>query len=453
MKKILLFVLVTLTTLKTQAQVSPEYSARLKSVFDSVCTKLNIKGASAAVYVPGSGVWKSAIGLLKPGIPLQTDMVLGIGSNTKTYIATAMLLLQEKGLLSLDDKIGQWITHPNVDGQITIRQMLNHTSGIFSYTDHPDFTDSMSEDFNRIWKPEEIYPLIDAPYFAAGTRHEYSNSNYVLAGMIIEKVTGKTYVQIVRDYILQPQGLNKTFFYPFEGTSSTIADPWSARFTGKVENMLDNGYALNSMFSFAGAAGCIMATAEENVLFWHALMSGKILNTESMRQLLDCVKVSSNYYYGLGIMGITYGLGNKMLYSHGGTNFGYINDNIIDKETGVCISVLTNQDSIGNDDILNKIVMALYKVTISPTAISQVKTDNTTVKIYPNPANDYINIEHDKNVTGIELYDMMGRNVLSQTVSNTKASISTRELSEGMYILKMQRDASAPITKQIQIKH
>lgn len=141
-----------------------EYANRLKTVFDSSCKALEIKGSSAAVLVPNFGIWKGAYGESHKDVGITSDMIFTIGSNTKTYIAALMLKLQEKGLLNISDTIGEWIIDkPYVDGKITIKQLLNHTSGMGDFSFNPLFIEAIKSDFNRVWQPEEMFTFLNHP--------------------------------------------------------------------------------------------------------------------------------------------------------------------------------------------------------------------------------------------------------------------------------------------------
>jgi hypothetical protein len=114
-------------------------------------------------------------------------MLFTLGSNTKTYTSSVVLKLHELKLLNLSDTIGKWFANnPNINGKITITQLLNHTSGVASYTENAAFWELVNADLTKKWTPEEIVPYIPAPSFALGTRWEYSNSNFLLAGLIIK---------------------------------------------------------------------------------------------------------------------------------------------------------------------------------------------------------------------------------------------------------------------------
>jgi D-alanyl-D-alanine carboxypeptidase len=437
MKKLLLLpILFFACTTSTIAQISPGLQARLSFVLDSVCSEYNIKGASAAVLMPGQGTWTGTYGESHTGVPITTDMFFGIGSNTKTFTSSLMLKLQEDGLLSLDDTIGTWIQGvANVNGQITIRQMMNHTSGLYSFTNHPNFGPSINADVTAIWPPEDVLQFINAPLFAPGTSWSYSNTNYLLAGLIIKAVTGTSYNDALRDSILNPQGLNNTVDYPFQTPSGTIPHAWSHYFGAPyLIDGVDVGWEHTANFSMAGAAGAIMSTAEDNVKFWNKLMSGNVINSSSLTEMKQTIAIGAGLGYGLGIFRRA-NFNGHAAYTHGGTNVCWINENIYDDVTGTCISVLTNQDSISNSILLTRVVAALHKETLGPLSVTQ--TGNTSdIKAYPNPAHNDINIETDEAVT-VQLTDISGKKILNTMLQNGTNNIPLQGISTGLYFLQL----------------
>jgi D-alanyl-D-alanine carboxypeptidase len=431
------------------AQLNPNLTARLQFVLDSTCAHYKIKGASAAVLVPGIGTWKGTSGVSHPGEAVTSDMLFGIGSNTKTYTSAIMLKLQEMGKLSINDTIGKWIApHKYISGKITIKQILNHTSGIFSFTDNPNFNDSMSADFKRIWKPAEILDFILAPDFQPGKSWNYSNSNYLIAGIIISKVMNQPYEVVLRNFIFNPQGFNNSIFFPEETTKGTIAFQWSMGVDHTTQRPLTDipGYSNNSMFSFACSAGAIMQTAEDNVNFWYNLYNDKIINAASFNQMIQGPFIGSSasgyIKYGLGIFKYQNFMNGHTIYTHGGTNIGFINENAVDTVTGICFSVLTNQDSVSNDILLTKVIGALQKATLNTklAGIDQGGYALPEITMYPNPASDQVTI----NVSGsdepyfLRVYDLAGRIVLQKEIRNN-ASIGISELQAGAYIARVSR--------------
>lgn len=457
MKKLkhLFLAIFSLITVSSHAQVSAAYSARLQFVLDSVCDKYHVKGASSAVYVPNQGIWKGVHGISSVGNPITTDMLLGLGSNTKTYIAALMLKLQENGLVNLSDTIGTWIhNQPNISGQITIRQLLNHTSGIFNYTDTSAFGDSLNVNYTRIWHASEMLQFVGKPLFAPGTGWSYSNTNYLLAGMIIAQVTGLNIEQALRNYILNPQALSSTWFYPLEiPTTGIIAQPWFL-YRGTMIDGTTIGYTNEAFFSAANAAGCLLSTAEDNVMFWHKMISGQILSTTSMNLWRQTVPLNKpNIGYGLGVFRYRYFDGH-VVYEHGGTGVGFINENLADSVTGICISVLTNQDSADNDVLLYQVVSALHRVTNNPPTAIRELSNTLNISMYPNPAHSTLQVLLNNNIGNDLCYTIVntvGNNILNGKLQAGNNTINVGNINSGLYFLHVYNNSGANVVRQFNI--
>ncbi len=318
------------------------------------------------MLVPDVGIWKKAYGESHTGVPINTNMILTIGSNTKTYIATLMLKLQEKGLLNISDTIGKWIINkPYTNGKVTIKQLLNHTSGFGDFSYNPLFIEAIRTDFYRGWQPEEMYQFFEPPYFTTpGSDYRYSDQNTLLAGIIIEKVTNEPLKNSLRELVLSPVGLDKTVYYPFEKTTLTIPHSWSADYsvTGELEDLDAIGYSRIAFCSADNAAGGMLSTAEENARFWNALMSGKNINQNSLELMKQFVPAGApNFGYGLCLEQRINFLNGRTVFAHNGYVPGSINDNAYDPQSGVCITILTNQDAIKN---CKPVLETLHKVTL-----------------------------------------------------------------------------------------
>jgi D-alanyl-D-alanine carboxypeptidase len=456
MKKLLILTVLSICSWQvTDAQLNGAYIQRLDDVFDSVCNRFNLKGATAAIVVPGQGIWERAHGISHPGTPITKDMYMGIGSNTKTYFAVLMLRLQEQGKLDLDDTIGQWIQHQHVPGNITIRQLLNHTSGLYSYTSNPDINNYILSDFTKIWPPDSVLNLVKAPVAAPGGAWDYCNTNYLLAGLIIRSVTGKTMQQALRDEILTPQGLSETYLFPQETPPGVIPHSWSANLSGNGTHedlVAVHSYSHNAMFSLASSAGAIMATAKDNALFWDKLMSGQILNSGSMAEFETLVSVSLGQGYGLGVFKLN-SFNGRPIVSHGGTNIGFINDNIHDKTSGVSIVMLTNQDSISNNILLGGCIAALHKTTIQYTDTRDIIYRHDDIYVWPNPARDelFVDIIDEEFAQEAVIYDMLGRTVLVNELQSGVNKLGLSNINSGTYILNIIGAGKTVYRQKIQV--
>lgn len=456
MKKTLLLFLALAICTAGFAQISEVYTNAFQHVLDSVCKKNKIKGVSVAIYRPGEGVWTGTYGESHAGTPITPDMILPIGSNTKTFVSSAILKLQENGKISLSDTIGTWITHKYVNGQITVKQLLNHISGLADYTRHPGFFTALNADYNKIWQPEDMYQFIDTAVAAPGAKWEYCNTNYLLAGIIVSKVANKPLEQALRELILTPQNLQKTFLFPQEQPTGVIPHGWSSlSANAPMADMYESiGYTNTAFLSMAAGAGAYISTAEDNVKFWYALMSGKIINANSLAMMKDMYPLTATQGYGLGLMKLS--MNGRMVYSHGGTCFAFLNENLYDSVGGVYITVLSNQDSIDNSLLSARVLAPLHKLTLKMPALG-VQDVNTTasneVKLYPNPATDNLQLILDKTAGKaiIELIDMMGKTVYRGTVQQGNNMISLANIPQGLYVARVSTEGRTLHTQKLQV--
>ncbi|OSZ77971.1 hypothetical protein CAP35_06795 [Chitinophagaceae bacterium IBVUCB1] len=444
MRKLLLAIIVLLYSLQSSyAQIPPAFANHLQYLLDSACAKNKVKGVTAAVLIPGMGVWKGSYGVSHDAVKITPDTWQPIGSNTKTFTAAILLQLQEEGKLDLDDSIGTWLQNiPNVNGKVTIRQMLNHTSGIYNFTNNPAFSAALNADYTKLWKPEDILQYIATPTFTPGMGWDYSNSGYILAGMIISKVLNVPYETALRNRILTPRNYNKTILFPQEPATGYIPHGWSVNASGgmKLEDIqVDYNYDNTAFQSMAGAAGGIVSTAEDNVRFWDDLMNGRIVNNTSLEELRTTVSMGGGANrYGLGVFRYA-SINGRVGYCHGGTCFGYINENFRDSLSGICITLLSNQDSINNSLLFSRILTPLHRYLIKlPTAAIAGAEAKPAVSIYPNPVGKKLYIKGLKSAAIATVYDMTGRQILQQSVNNNM--VDAEQLPQGNYVLRLTTD-------------
>lgn len=282
---------------------------------------------------PGHLLARSGVADLTTRDPVPWGGHFRIGSVTKTFTATVVLQLVGEGKLSLDDTVDKWLPgtvrgNGNDGRKITIRQLLQHTSGLHNYLTKPaDSPQAWRRERLRTWRPEQLVALAmrHRPNFAPGTSWSYSNTNYILAGMIIHKVTGHTWQQEVRQRILAPLGLRHT---SAPGESPYVADPHARahqRFRpgGPLVDVTVQNQTLGD------AAGAMISTTADLNRFFRALVGGRLL---APAQLADMRKtVPAKELESMGVPGARYGLGLLFrplscgggYWSHGGDDNGY----------------------------------------------------------------------------------------------------------------------------------
>ncbi|MCX4990906.1 MULTISPECIES: serine hydrolase [unclassified Streptomyces] len=263
------------------------------------------------------GAWSATAGVgdLRTGAPRSAADRYRVGSITKTFVSTVLLQLEAEGRLSLDDTVDHWL--PGVvrgngnDGTgITLRQLLNHTSGIFNYTADEDFgrTYFLKDGFLRhrydTSTPGQLVAiaLSHKPDFAPGTSWNYSNTNYVLAGMVIEKATGRSYAAQIRERIIEPLGLHAT---SVPGTRVTVPRPSSRAYSKLAETTSGPTYDVTTLNpTLASSAGEMISDNADLNRFYTALLRGRLLPREQLTEMRTTVEVDGipNARYGLGLI-------------------------------------------------------------------------------------------------------------------------------------------------------
>jgi D-alanyl-D-alanine carboxypeptidase len=243
-----------------------------------------------------------------------------IGSLTKTYVATLLLQLAEEGRLALDDAVASVLPGlvPGGD-KITIRQLLNHTSGLFDYEKDPRvLAPYFGGDLAHHWAPRKLVRIAVShrPLFTPGTRHSYSNTNYLVAGLIVEAVTGSTLERVLDRRLFTPLRLRRTAFQT--SPRRPVPDAHGYYVFGKPP-----AADITGLSPYPWAAGAIVANAADVATFYGALLSGRLLNADSLRQLKTTVAEGKDAEsrYGLGIMRVPTPCG--IAWGHDGNMPGY----------------------------------------------------------------------------------------------------------------------------------
>jgi D-alanyl-D-alanine carboxypeptidase len=305
-KTILVVLMVALIATPCLAQETSTLATELQEALDEVREELGIIGISAAVTTPDEGLWLGVSGLSdkKAQTPIQPEMLFCIGSITKNFIATLVLQLAEEGLLDLDDTVGDWLPDlPEkssrwIDDTVTIRQLLNHTSGVNDFVWRPPNLIAIASVLlapYKIWEPEDTLRFVRRPYASPGEGFYYSNTNYILLGMIIEKTTNSNIAVELRNRFFDPLGLENTFVGIEEPINGELAH-------GHLGSIDFSGFPRESHISFIWSAAAIYSTAEDIALWTQALFGGNVLNEDSLQQMIDFSELSKDSVSpGLGL--------------------------------------------------------------------------------------------------------------------------------------------------------
>ena len=244
-----------------------------------------------------STIYSRALGLasVDPPVAATPATRYHIGSITKPYTATVIMRLVEEGRLTLDDTLAAYFpTIPNADG-ITVRQLLQHRSGINSITDDPTYLDWNAAPVSRAAMLERM--AARAPRFAPDAEFGYSNSNYILLSYLVEDLTGASYAEAVEAYVLEPLGLEATRPLAAPGGEGEAASYTWAGEAGWA-------HAGDTDPSVPVGAGATSATAEDVARFLRGLFAGRLVGDSSLAQMIDLQ--DEGMYIGLGLAAMPY---------------------------------------------------------------------------------------------------------------------------------------------------
>lgn len=355
---------------QAEPSLSPELRAKIDEAARSVLTTTGVPSASVAVVKDSRIAYTQSYGdaKLEPRTPARPDMRYSIGSISKQFTAVAILLLQEQGKLSLDDKVSKYLPDLTRANEVSIRQLLSHTSGYQDYWPQDYVMPMMLEPTTAqhildVWghKPLDFDP---------GSKWQYSNTNYVIAGVIIEKVSGKNVLDFLTERVFTPLGMKSV--YNSDEARLGPSDP-----TGYIR------YALGPLRpapkegkGWMFAAGELAMTAEDLARWDVAIIERKIMSAASYHEFEKETLLNNG-------LGTEYGLGvsvkddaDHRALSHGGEVSGFVASNLVYPDDRAAIVVLTNQDaSRAAEQITRKISPLIFDTTdpATPAKLEQAR--------------------------------------------------------------------------------
>jgi D-alanyl-D-alanine carboxypeptidase len=370
------------------------FGARLQQIIRTQRIELDIPGVSAAVIFGDGSRWAGQSGKadVATKAPVTASTPFVVGSITKTFVAALVLKLVEDGVLGLDDPLSNWLPdYPNA-ANITIRQLLSHTSGVFDYFDHPDYASAVYGHPDHAWTPDEILATFQhKPYFAPGGGYHYSNTNYVLLGLVAEAARGSDIADQLRTRFWQPLGLDETWIQS-EGPPPAQSARGYLQSNGRLRDVGDqSGYRpTRSAATVAWSAGDVVSTADDIASWVDALYGGSVLTDASLAEMLDFDVYAGDGNYGLGTMAREYR--GFQLFGHTGSLRGYVAAAWYVPSSDATFVVLTNR---GRTTAYNTITHALMDEVLfdttapsAPTGIAAVAEPHRYVQVTWQAATD-----------------------------------------------------------------
>lgn len=326
------------------AKVAPSKPSEWQAALNSWATLSGHQGVSASVILSDGSQWNGVAGVSAAGEPLREDHLIQIASITKTMTGALILQFADEGLLSLDDPVSRWLeSRPNVSPSITLRQLLNHSNGLDNYTANSALGVAINADTRRVFTPDELLGFVGPPHFPPGVRTEYTNTAFVLLGLVAERVSGQRLLELWHQRLWDPLGLREIFLPGFESPPAPVARALNGV---TVHAPLDE----MSTLSIGSYAFGLLASARTVARWGHELFTGRILSERRQREMRTLIPAAGNIPgetgAGLGIRGYGY-LGRTQIGHSGGASFG---SSLLlhDVTTGVTVVVIMNQGQNAN---------------------------------------------------------------------------------------------------------
>jgi D-alanyl-D-alanine carboxypeptidase len=331
--------------------------ARIDSLTRDYMAMKHIPGLSIAVVRGSDTLMMTGFGVANrgPGRPSTASTVYRIGSITKQFTAAAIMRLVDRGKIALDDRLSKYLPDvPKHWHATTIRQLLNHTSGIHSFTASPEWPKRQAEDMT----PRQIIALVtkDSLDFPTGTAFSYNNTGYILLGMILEAVSGQTYAAHLQRELFVPLGLTQTNYCPSHPTDTLFADGYAAD-----GDTVKPAQFLNMTQPYA--AGAICSTVRDLAKWQRALANGGVVSADAYRLMISSDTLPNGNPIGYGFGLATGQLGTHRYITHNGGINGFTSTGFHFPDDSTEVVILVNSES-GPDQLVMNINRALFDMPV-----------------------------------------------------------------------------------------
>ncbi len=332
--------------------ISRAKSERIAGIVCNYMNENSLLGMQISIRDSLGGGWNLSLGYTDLGqnIPLGNRHALRIGSITKLYTATLMMELVEQGILRLEQPVADFLGDlPNVE-KVSILHLLNHSSGIADVFSLPELLVSASNFPQKRWNPMDLAEtcLHKKLLFQPGERHSYSNTNYLLLGIIAEKATGKRLAQLFSEHIIDPLLLASTRLVPFMPAPDDLVNGYVHHYALSIREWYTNTRENTAWSTIGYSAGAMVSSAGELSAFTHGLFEGDLLQPETLRKMTDF-----NGNMGLGLF--RFRINDQEYWGHEGEITGFECITAYHPGTGVVISICCNTTPFSITDLLSEI--------------------------------------------------------------------------------------------------
>jgi D-alanyl-D-alanine carboxypeptidase len=328
---------------------------RLQARLDRLRDKYDIPGISVTIIFPDGGIWIGTSGMADIGaeVPVTRDTAFAIASISKTFTAALVMALAEEGRLGLDDRVADHLPDLGLDQRISVRQLLDHTSGLHDYFFHPKIDRLLFARKSTAWDETDSLRYVGRPYFAPGRGWHYSNTNYLLLGLVAEAVGEAPIDALLRERFVEPLRLTRTWYQGAEEPRGPVAHGYRIASAGGKATPVDlsdgsDVVPFTSVVTAAAGAGSVAATSTDVARWVRALYGGNVISTDAVREMIDGALVTGAYRprvpYGLGVQLVD--LDGHRALGHSGRFTGFRSVVRWLPDERVAIAVLTNQSRI-----------------------------------------------------------------------------------------------------------
>lgn len=342
------------------SSLPPALTSRLDTTVEKVRRDAGIPGLVVGVWMPGKGCYVRATGVAdkKTGEPMSTRGYLRIGSETKTFTVTALLQLVDEGKVGLDDPIDDYVRGVPNGHEITLRQLAGMRSGLFPYTADPDFEHDLLSAPERPFNPWEAvsYGYRHANTFQPGATFQYSNSNLVLLGLVVEKVTGRPLARVLHERVIRPAGLRHSFL----PKGAEFPEPHPRGYTDQTLSGA-TADATDWNPSWAWAAGGMISDFDDLRRWARVVATGELLSPATQAQRLKTLPTGfPGTSYGLGILNTNGWIG------HNGSLPGYETVTVYLPSQKATLVLMLNTDSLSGGQEPSTLVARAVTGIVTP---------------------------------------------------------------------------------------
>ena len=361
----------------TRPRLAPQTRLALQARLDRLRQRYGIPGISVAIVLPNGATWSGVSGMadIRAKTSVSRSTPFAIASVSKTFTAALILALAEDGIVDLDAPVRRYLPGiKKISVKVTVRHLLDHTSGLRDFFFHPSIDHLLLSRPDRRWNGAQALKYVGKPYAQPGKSWHYSNTNYLLLGMVAEAAARQPLADQVRTRFLEPLGLEHTWYQPQEGPPPDVAHGYRFTSTSTAAPAIDlsDGTPIvpfTSVITAAGGAGGFASTARDLAHWAQALYGGRILRPEYLAAMVDpsttnALKAAIPYGYGTQVVDID----GVRTVGHSGRLLGFRSAVRYLPDQGISIAVVTNQSRTDPATI----VRALLRIALTPVATTCV---------------------------------------------------------------------------------